>query len=57
MHTSLRHYAITIEHEALGARSIPLHRVDRAVGTRRDTRRLRDRIPSLGRAAGRPAFG
>jgi hypothetical protein len=57
MHTSLRHYAITIEHEALGARSIPIHRVDRAVGTRRDTRRLRDRIPSLGRAAGRPAFG
>jgi hypothetical protein len=57
MHTSLRHYAISIERDAVGARSIPLHRLDRVEGTRRDTRRLRDRIPSIGRVAGRPAFG
>ena len=56
MHTSLRHYAISIEHDAVGARSIPLYRLDRVSGARRDIRRLRDRIPSLGRIAGRPAF-
>jgi hypothetical protein len=57
MHTSLRHYAITVERNAQSSRSVPAYSLDRAEGTRRHRRSFLDRIPSIGRVSRRPAFG
>ncbi len=56
MHTSLRHYAITLERDALVQRS-PRFRYEVRTDAA-STRSLLDRIPSVGRIARRrPALG
>jgi hypothetical protein len=57
MHTSLRHYSLTVERDAQAGRTIPVHRDTRPESRRSDARTpsLRDRIHATLRPARRLA--